>query len=118
MWLVTTNGFYSIVRKPWDREAGTLTVRARARADLESLRAKYLPELGEIQESTSTDYRFRAQAPQAKVAEAVRRVVADIDYDNFKDAVAERQGLTRERVYHRVWHELLAIQTPRQRPLR
>ena len=35
MWLVTTNGFYSIVRKPWDREAGTLTVRARARSDLE-----------------------------------------------------------------------------------
>jgi hypothetical protein len=112
MWLLTTAGFYSIVSKPWDREAGTLTVRARARADLEALRARYLPELGDIVESATADYRFRAQAPQAAVAEAVRRAVADIDYDNFKDAVAHRQGRAREGIYHRVWHELFRIQQP------
>jgi hypothetical protein len=113
MWLLTTTGFYSIVRKPRDREAGTLTVRARARADLDALRARYLPALGDIVESETTDYRFRAQAPQAAVAEAVRRAVADIDYDNFKDAVAERQGRAREQVYHQVWHDLLRIQLQR-----
>ena len=114
MWLITAIGFYSIVQKTEDGGAGTLTVRARARADLEALRTKYLPELGVIVERDDADYRFRAQAPQAAVAEAVRRAVADIDYDNFKDAVGERQGLAREGVYHRVWHELLAIQQLRK----
>jgi hypothetical protein len=37
-------------------------------------------------------------------------MVAGIDYDNFKSAVGERQGVAREDVYHRVWHELLAVQ--------
>ena len=110
MWLITTLGFYSVVQKPWDREAGTLTIRARARADLEALRDSYLPDLGDIVESGAADYRFRAQAPQASVAEAARRIVTGIDYDNFKSAVGERQGEAREDVYHRVWQELLAIQ--------
>jgi hypothetical protein len=112
MWLLTTTGFYSIVRKPWDRQPDTLTVRARARADLEALRQHYLPELGDIVESDTADYRFRAQAPRGAVAEAVRRAVADIDYDNFKSAVATRQGAAREDIYHRVWHDLFRIQQP------
>jgi hypothetical protein len=43
-------------------------------------------------------------------AEAAGRIVAGIHYDNFKSAVGERQGAAREDVYHRVWHELPAIQ--------
>lgn len=96
MWLITTAGFYSVVQKPWDREAGTLTIRARARADLEALRNSHLPDLGEIVESANTDYRFRAQAPKVSVAETARRMIAGIDYDNFKSAVGERQREARE----------------------
>ncbi len=50
MWLITTTGFYSVVQKPWDQAADTLTVRARAKADLDALREAGLPELGEIME--------------------------------------------------------------------
>jgi hypothetical protein len=106
---VTTIGFYRVVQKPVDRKTGTLTIRARARADLDSLRVRYLPELGEIRETPKADYRFRAQASQAAVAEVLRRLVGDIDDDNFKDAVLERQGGAREEIYGRVWEELLAI---------
>ena len=65
MWLITPLGFFSVVRKPTDVEAKTLTVRARVRSDLEALKANYLPQLGAIQESRVNDYRFRAVAPQA-----------------------------------------------------
>ena len=39
MWLITPTGFFSIVQKPTDAQANTLTVRARVRQDLETLRA-------------------------------------------------------------------------------
>jgi hypothetical protein len=110
MWLITTTGFYSIVEKPWDKETRTLTVRARARRDLEALRATGLPELGEIQESETADYRFRAQAPRAAVARAAQQQVDAIDYDNFKSAVGRRQGAGREQIYHRTWDSLYEIQ--------
>jgi len=50
MWLITSVGFFSIVEKPDDREAGTLTIRARVREDLEALRRQFLPDLAPIQE--------------------------------------------------------------------
>ena len=110
MWLITTTGFYSIVEKPWDRAAGTLTVRARAKADLEALRAAGLPELGAIKEDPDADYRFRAQAPRAAVSRAVQGQVEGIDYDNFKSAVGKRQGSARAHLYHGVWDVLYRIQ--------
>jgi hypothetical protein len=88
MWLMTPVGFFSVVRKPTDIEGKTLTVRARVREDLEALKTKYLPELDEIQESEVNDYRYRAVATQEAVAQAMARLVNDLDYDNFKNAVA------------------------------
>ena len=111
MWLVTTTGFYSVVQKPWDREPGTLTVRARARQDLEALRSAGLPELGAVTESTDSDYRFRAQAPRAAVARAMEAQVNAIDYENFKSAVGRRQGARREHIYHDAWSAFHQIQT-------
>ena len=115
MWLITTTGFYSVVQKPWDRKLGTLTVRARARADLEALRADSLPELGEVLEDADADYRFRAQAPKAAVARAAQAPVAAIDYDNSKSAVGKRQGKEREQIYHKAWHSLYEIQVGKGR---
>lgn len=103
MWLFTTSGFYSIVEKPWDRDTGTLTVRARVAADLEHLRKGSLPELGPTVEDPTADYRFRAQAPREAVALAMARLARDLDYDNFKSAVGRRQGHRRADIYHRVW---------------
>lgn len=114
MWLITTTGFYSVVEKPWDRQAGTLTVRARALKDLEALRSSFLPELGKIKEDATADYRFRAQAPREAVARAFQAQIAAIDYDNFKAAVSRRQGSARAHVYHDVWHALYQIQTKKQ----
>lgn len=110
MWLVTDFGFFSVVQKPGDAEAGTLTVRARVRGDLETLRDTHLPELGPIREGAGTDYACRAQAPRAAVAAAMARAVEAIDYDNFKNSVRKRQGRERESVLHDVWTDLMKLQ--------
>jgi 8-oxo-dGTP pyrophosphatase MutT (NUDIX family) len=110
MWLMTKFGFFSIVQKPGDAGAGMLTVRARVRADLEALRAAYLPEMGEITENAGTDYRHRACVPREALAAALRQIVLDIDYGNFKNAVHKTQGAQRSELYHQVWNILYALQ--------
>ena len=110
MWLVTTIGFFSIAQKTKDRGTDMLTVRARVRADLERLRERYLPGLGEIAPTPDRDYAFRARVSRQELAEAMGRIVADIDYPNFKSAVAQEAGYAREQVYDDVWEALLALQ--------
>jgi hypothetical protein len=110
MWLITPVGFFSIVQKPTDLEAGTLTVRARVRGDLEALREHFLPGLGDISESLSNDYRFRAVAPRDEVAAALGSMIGTLGYSNFKSEVARVQGAGRAHLYHQVWDVLHKLQ--------
>lgn len=82
------------------------------RSDLVRLKA-YLPEMSEIIESHDSDYRYRAVAPRQAVSQAMAKLAADIDYDNFKNEVAQRQGYTRAAVYGHVWGELYRLQSGR-----
>jgi hypothetical protein len=107
---MTPVGFFSIVQKPSDAGHGTLTVRARVRGDLEALQKRYLHAMGEIVESRSNDYRFRAVVPRADVAAAMSKMVEDLTYSNFKSEVAKVQGHAREHVYHDVWSVLYKLQ--------
>lgn len=111
MWLITPIGFFSIVQKANDAIADTLTVRARVRGDLEALRDKYVPELGEIVEGGGTDYPFRAVAPRASLSAALAAIVADLNYDNFKGEVARRQGATRAHTYRDIWQALRGLES-------
>ena len=106
MWLITDFGFFSVVRKPGESQ---LTVRARTRTDLETLRERHLPALGEILEGAGTDYQFRARVPVEDLAEAMQGIVQEIDYPNFKNAVTRNQGPKRARIYHEVWQTLWQI---------
>lgn len=110
MWIITPFGFFSVVEKPADVRNDTLTVRARVAADLEALRAAVLPQLGPCQESTHTDYRFRASAPREAVVRAMAALAESICYDNFKDEVARVQGADRADLYHVVWSKLYRLQ--------
>lgn len=109
MWLVTTRGFYSVVEDFHDRDQ--LLVRARVREDLEAL-ADLVPEL-EVDETPERDYRFRASVPRDVWSEAAAHLVQEIDYPNFKNAVAERQGVDRAHIYGDVWATLLELQRTR-----
>jgi len=107
MWLATTIGFFSVVGHADDTD--TVLVRARAREDLDALRRRYLPDL-EIVENHGSDYRFRAYMRRDEWEYAAQRLAADIDYPNFKNAVAERQGPERAHLYSRVWAALRELQ--------
>jgi 8-oxo-dGTP pyrophosphatase MutT (NUDIX family) len=106
MWVHTKDGFYSVVRKPGETR---LTVRARAAADLERLRDRHLPELGEVQAGGGTDYPYRARVDEAAWVRALASIVADLDYANFKSEVAASLGAPRAAVLGEVWTALQAV---------
>lgn len=103
MWLFTSNGFYSVVQKP---HTSYLTVRARVKADLDSLRKEYLPELSPTVGKAGTDYPWRATVSHEQFAAALSKIVADINYGNFKNEVSAKQGKARAARYGRVWSAL------------
>lgn len=107
MWLMTDFGFFSIVKKEGE---ANLTVRARVKQDLLELRRRYLPGLGAIEETEYADYRFRVRVPREVFAEALTAIALDIDYPNFKNSVARRQGKARARLYGYVWQRLYGLQ--------
>jgi hypothetical protein len=108
MWLMTKFGFFSIVKKEGE---AYLTIRARVKQDLLSLKEHYLTAIGAIEESDYTDYRYRVRVPCEAFAAALKDIALDIDYPNFKNSVARRQGRVRARVYEDVWHRLYDLQS-------
>lgn len=85
MWLITPQGFLSIVSKA---PAGPdeLLVRARMAGHI----AAVFPE-AKVFESDGTDYRYRAVVKREEVAMAMVDVVYGIDYANFKNEVKEKR---------------------------
>ena len=108
MWLVTTRGFYSVVDDTTDPDGQTLLIRARVRGDLEAL-GDLLPGI-EVRETPDHDYRYRTTATRSAFAEVASKLAAEIDYPNFKNAVASRQGSERAHLYSDVWSTLLRLQ--------
>jgi len=106
MWVFLSDAMLSIVQKPGDAKAGTLTVRARVAGDIE----RVFPEAA-VTEGAGTDYRFRATVPREKVAQAMHDQVMSVSYSNFKSTVKDRK---RHDTYLRVWHDMYALQEARR----
>src|SRR4051812_21866944 len=106
MWLIRTRGFFSVVAHRDD--AGSVLVRARARADLETL-ADLGPTL-EIEHTPRADYGWRAPIARPDWEKAAAALAAEIDYATFKNAVVERQRKTRASLYAEIWLTLRDLQ--------
>ena len=122
MWLFTKHGFFSAVcarhgdgRSGQSLDADRVMVRARVRAHLQALQAQFPDSLGrcEILETVGTDYRFRIFVGKDGWADVVAALAREIDYDNFKSAVARHQGPGEpayEQALHEVWAAMHALQ--------
>lgn len=117
MWVMTTEGFYSVVKHRHNRH--WLLVRARAKEDLEKLveRIDQLPSgladgrplRGQIRSVSPSDYEYRMWVERVAMARIMDEVTSTIDYDNFKSAVSRRHSWERHDIYSRVWGVLLSI---------
>lgn len=114
MWLFTKYGFFSAVcaaqsKRGGDVDPNTIMVRARVRAHLEALKARF-PRLkaAKILTDAGTDYRYRIIVPKEAWAEVAAALAQEIDYGNFKSACK------RDHEYHdalmRVWTVVRGLQ--------
>jgi hypothetical protein len=96
MWLMTTRGFYSVVEHRDD--ADRLLVRARTRADIEALVGLVAAAPVWLE---SADYAWRVETTRTEWQAAMRVLVGEITYPNFKSAIKDDVHV---QAYHRVWH--------------
>lgn len=106
MWIATTFGFLSATKRPaksltdYGNPEMDLQVRARDRKALSALRRFMSNETTRIISTEDSDYRFRVYCESEKFALAMARMVFEIDYTNFKDAV-DNEGL--HTMYMNIW---------------
>ena len=115
MWLFTHFGFFSIVQKDGEAE---LTIRSRTRGDLLRLQRNYLPQLSAPICHEGTDYPWRARCSHQALAEAMPRIVRQIQYVNFKDEVAASLGPERAHRYAKIWGALHGMDDDLPEPVR
>ena len=105
MWVFTSTGFVSAVRKH-DRP-NEITVRSRDRKSLEPLAQA---TGSEICISPRGDYPYRAFIEPRAFAHWVESKAMEIDYDNFKNQVAKSRGYGYTHALHDVWVAMLATE--------
>lgn len=101
MWLMTTDGFYSVVR---DKDgSGNFQVRSRAAKDLENLRAR----VGLAQPVIMTpagDYPARLVIGPEELGAVVSALAGTVTYENFKSAIHATPGQgDKDAAYMDVW---------------
>jgi hypothetical protein len=105
MWIFTSTGFVSAVRK-YDRP-DVITVRSRDRRSLEPL----ADTAGvEIAVSPFGDYPYRAFIKPEVFTKWVAEQADAIDYDNFKNRVGQTRGYEFTDALHNVWVAMLAVE--------
>lgn len=94
MWIMTPTAYLSIVA--YTPDPGMLYVRARLEGDIEAV----FPTAKVEHTPTCADYAYRAVIRRAEVASILTLLALEIDYPNFKDAVADD---FRHDVYMDIW---------------
>jgi len=106
MWLCTSIGFFSIVRKD-----GACHVRARVRSDLERLADRAGLDRSRIEEWPQADYRWRILATGAELGTVMAALADTVDYPNFKSRIhATPHQDAKSTAYGRLWADLLGLQ--------
>ena len=115
MWLATRYGFYSVVcgsqQEGADQghvDSSVRMIRARCESHLASLKTNFADLLGDakIFAKAGTDYAYRMIVPAETFAALMQRLVADLDYGNFKNAAHAQNPADKRynQFLHEVWH--------------
>ena len=101
MWLMTTRGFYSVVEHRED--ADRLIVRARCQEDIAALAGLVDVEPVWLE---NADYAWRVEVTRDEWQAAMRVLVGEITYPNFKSAAHDPAHYD---AYNKVWGTMLAL---------
>jgi hypothetical protein len=104
MWLCTTRGFYSVVRK--GTPPNIFQVRARTRNDIQNLCDLISIPYSRIVVSHDSDYEFRVKLSQSELGLMGAKLLDTIRYENFKMACGRRPDQQKQcDTYHKWWSD-------------
>ncbi len=111
MWIMTPFGILMPSQRPTATMVGdarSLQIRARDKQALQFLKRHYMPTtLGKIIHTPDFDYEYRAYCTKADFAEAMDRMIGEIDYEKFKPqtevALGKIDGGKLHTLYNRIW---------------
>ncbi len=110
MWIFDKRGFFALAASQTPKAPkGTLSVRARVRADLDAFRKHYSSKLGPTIVIPGADYEYRADISPDELRKAMVKMAEGVDYTKFKPE-AERfstGGHERHSLYLGVWSAML-----------
>ena len=105
MWVFNSQGFFSAVENRNDHS--TVIVRARSEDDMLRLGER----LGlETTHTPTADYPYRLTVSKADWSNYLAQQALEIDYPNFKDAMAESFDAARMHQLHEVWAVMAGFQ--------
>lgn len=88
MWIMTPFGILMPALRPVEHtpegDDRAIQVRTRQKAYLDIFRERYCPELGESINFPDQDYQWKAYCTHQQLADAMARLMLDIDYKKFK----------------------------------
>lgn len=99
VWVFSKDGFFSAVENREIKQQ--VVVRARTKDDIQRL-AKVLG-VGWRKSDPLADYQFRLDCSKVAWSRYVAKVASEIDYGNFKGAMANIFGVERMHQLHDVW---------------
>lgn len=97
MWIASKNGFFSIVQNRDNHEE--VLVGSRVKKDLEEIFSE-----NRIVHTPNGDYHWRVYATKKEVGELLLRQISELDYPNFKGAIAKTPSQADKLgAYHQIW---------------
>lgn len=115
MWIYSTKGFFSVVENK--DEPGQVIIRARLQKDIQNLKGIFNSlkfRTTKIAVNSRTDYRYRFIADRMAWITIMIRLMVDLHYTNFKDAVFDAEsGEMREKrheAYLKIWSVMCNLQ--------
>lgn len=105
MWLMTRDGFFSVVKHEFLEEK--MIIRARSLDHLQSLSERNPVVKLEILRMADADYRYRAIIWMSDFEKLAYWMASDVNYGNFKHEVGRKNRKPHESAYvsflHKVW---------------
>jgi hypothetical protein len=104
MWVCSTLGFFSVVKK--GTPPNEFQVRARTRRDIENLCDLIELPYSRIVTSHDSDYEYRVLLNAEELGQLFDGLQATITYSNFKSAVSRRPDQQKQcETYHAWWSD-------------
>ena len=110
MWIYSLKGFVSVVQH--EDDSNRVVIRARLKADVEGFKEMFESmglKTSEIAVTTKADYKYRFVADRADWISVMTKLMQDVKYTNFKDAVYKSDTRAMRDKRHDVYLDIWSV---------